>query len=223
MSLKYNHVDMTSEISPTMTNRSLVETSIGVIRRPQTYRNLLYLVLAFPLGLLYFTVLTSGIALGIGLVITLVGIPLLLAVVVGSRYLVAFERWLADRLLDIDLSYREPLPRTEEEGLWPRIRAVLSARATWLGLVYLYARFALGLASFVLVTVSLALAFTLVTAPLHYTDPALGLSIAGFEIDTFEEAVLSVPLGLVAGLVSLHLFNAAAWLSAQVVTVFLGE
>ena len=75
---------------------------LGVVARGQTYKNLLYLFLAFPLGMLYFIFLTTGFALGVGLSMVVIGLGILLVMLVGVRALGAFERKLANRLLDAD-------------------------------------------------------------------------------------------------------------------------
>ena len=49
----------------------------GVVTNPQSYLNIVYLLLAFPLGTFYFVFLVTGLSLGAGLSITLLGIPLL--------------------------------------------------------------------------------------------------------------------------------------------------
>lgn len=74
----------------------------GVPFQPQTYLNLLYLLLAFPLGLAYFIFAAVGLSLGVGLAVLVVGIPILLLVVLSALGIAAFELWLADRLLDSD-------------------------------------------------------------------------------------------------------------------------
>jgi hypothetical protein len=56
--------------------RSLANRIFGVGFRRETCANLVYLLARFPLGIVYFTVLLTGLSLGIGL------IPL----VVDSRY-----------------------------------------------------------------------------------------------------------------------------------------
>src|SRR5438309_5628057 len=57
----------------------------GVVILPQTYLNLTYLLLAFPLGTAYFILLVTGFSLGLGLMVTLVGVPVLLATLVAAR------------------------------------------------------------------------------------------------------------------------------------------
>ena len=194
---------------------AFVGRSLDVVVQRQTYRNLLNLLLVLPLGLLYFSVLTTGFLLGLGLIVALVGIPLLLTLFVGSRYLVAFERWLAVRLLDLDIPAPEVAPPGKADKLWPRERSLVFARSTWAGIGFLYARFVLGLVSFPLVSILLGASIVLVTAPLHYTSPDVGLVIAGVRIDTLEEAIVAVPVGLIAGVCSLHILDAAARLSGR--------
>lgn len=48
----------------------------GVVAEPRSYLNIVYLLLAFPLGTFYFVFLVTGLSLGFGLIITLVGIPI---------------------------------------------------------------------------------------------------------------------------------------------------
>ncbi len=52
-------------------------TFFGVIARPQSYINIFYLLLAFPLGIAYFVFLVTGISVGASLIIIWVGIPIL--------------------------------------------------------------------------------------------------------------------------------------------------
>ena len=47
--------------------RSWLARFVGVVARPQTWLNLLYLLLAFPLGLAYFIVLVVGVRTGAAL------------------------------------------------------------------------------------------------------------------------------------------------------------
>lgn len=59
--------------------------------REQTYRNLLYLALAFPLGLAYFVGFVTGTALGVGLFITWVGLPILALTLAATTAVAGFE------------------------------------------------------------------------------------------------------------------------------------
>ena len=78
--------------------------------RLQTYANLLYLALAFPLGLAYFIFLTVGLPLGYALTVIWVGIPILGLVFAGSWWMSALERRLAIGLLGAEVPPMAPPP-----------------------------------------------------------------------------------------------------------------
>lgn len=203
-------------------DQSLLSQTLGSVICPQTYRNLLYLLLTLPLGILYFVLLTTGLALGIGLVITLLGIPLLIAVVVGSRRLASFERGLANELLGLTIQAPDDVDTGAEDDIWSRARARLLARSTWMGLCYLFVKLPIGIASFALVVTALTISFGLLTAPLTYSRIEPGLQLGVWTVNTFPEAIVAVPIGIVALGGTAYVFNQAARLFGRITTVFLG-
>ena len=114
-------------------NKNSAETPavkfFGVVARGQSYLNIIYLLLALPLGIGYFTFVVTGISVGVGLVIVWVGIPILLLVLAGWYGLVAFERLLAIWLLRVDVPSMEREP-PDEKGLWARLKATLICSRT---------------------------------------------------------------------------------------------
>ena len=92
-----------------------MRTSVGFLNfqavvNGQTYLNILYHLISFPLGLFYFIFLVTGISLGLGLLIVWIGVPLLIGVLAASRGLSAFERLLSVNMLGSDIA---PRPLTE--------------------------------------------------------------------------------------------------------------
>lgn len=75
----------------------------GVPFRGQTYWNLAYLLLAFPLGIAYFVVFTVGLALGVSLAILLVGFLVLGVTLLFALALAGFERLLTNWLLRTEI------------------------------------------------------------------------------------------------------------------------
>ena len=71
-------------IVPTDTLRGVGRRVLGAPLRTRTYCHLLYLVLAAPLGVVYGVGLVTGTAVGVGLLVTWVGLPILLATVAGA-------------------------------------------------------------------------------------------------------------------------------------------
>ena len=66
---------------------ALATRLFGVGFRRETYANLAYLLARFPLGIAYFTVLITGLSLGVGLVPIVVGIPILAGVLALGGYI----------------------------------------------------------------------------------------------------------------------------------------
>jgi len=198
----------------------------GVIIRPQTYLNLLYLLLAFPLGLFYFTFLIIGLTAGIPLIILWVGL-LILALVYAVWYgLIYFERQMAIGLLREQIP---PVSRQDLSGktLWQQFTATLSNPVTWKGLVYLFAKFPLGLFSFVMLVTLLAVSLSLVGMPFYYPtihfDLDLGRWAPILTVDTLGEALVGSLVGIFATLISLHILNGIAWVSGKFARVMLGN
>ncbi|WP_255190710.1 sensor domain-containing protein [Natronobeatus ordinarius] len=225
---------------------------VGVAARRQTYYNLLYLLLTFPLGVAYFTFLVTGFVTSGVLIILLVGIPMLLVVLFLVNELSAAERGLAAVLLDVDIPASEP-PRDLRERAW---RLVFSP-GTWLGVVYLFSKFVIGVVTFVLLVFGLTFTYALVTAPFHYQDATVGIYLAGpiefvpefvyqhdgWTIDVVSPVTISIAegelvsvyadslaaalvisgIGVVVGLGILHLFNGLAWLYGKYTEVMLSR
>jgi hypothetical protein len=202
-----------------------VSDILGVVVEGQTYRNLLYLLLAFPLGLVYYVFLVTGFALGLALSVLLVGLGILLGVAIAVRSLAAFERRLANSLLGTDIPAPDDV-ETEGKGFVGTGKAYLQAASTWRGLGFVFLKFWLGIASFVLLLTFLGTALELLLLPL-YPGGALNVQINNWEVaQTFQtstQRLLAVPVGAALALLALHVLNAFASASASVATSLLGQ
>jgi len=166
------------------------------------YRGLTHHLLGLPLGIVYFVWLVSSIATGLGLVITLIGIPVLTAVLATIRPLLGVERGLANTLLDARVA---PAPLTAGgEGLIGRAKAYWTDSASWRGIAYLLGRSVVGLGTFIVAVVAFSTALYLVAAPV--IAPLDTMEFGFWRPDTVLEGLAVLPLGLIALL-------AAAWIS----------
>src|SRR4029077_19498759 len=84
----------------------------------RTWKETLYLLLSLPVGIVTFSVLVTGLATGAGLLITLLGIPIIWLTFVLARGLADLERMRARTLLDADVP-RLYLP--DAQGWWKRL------------------------------------------------------------------------------------------------------
>ena len=195
---------------------------VGVVAEAQTYRNLLYLLLAFPLGMAYFIFLTVGISLGVGLAVLGVGLAILFGTLLGVRVLGSFERSLANRLLGTDLD--SPDDVESADGVVGTVQAYLQASSTWRALGFVFLKFWLGILSFVLLLTFLGAAVEFLLLPV-FPDGAINLQIGDWEpaksLTTTAEQALAVPAGAVLGIIALHLLNAVARVNASIAEALL--
>lgn len=201
----------------------------GVVARGQTYLNLLYLLLAFPLGLLYFVTLVVGFSLGFSLLILLVGIVILLIMLAVWIAFGAFERQLAIWLLREDIPPMTPRRLREQPGesavSWDGFVAYLGNPATWTSLVYLFAKLPLGIISFTALVGAVTLTGLFLTAPLTYSfvQPEVYFTWNSvWVIDTLGDALLAFLIGIPLLFISLHVLNGLAWVSGKFAKIMLG-
>jgi len=203
---------------------------VGVSTRPQTYRNLLYLALAFPLGLAYVLVLATGFSLGAGLAITVIGVPILLATLAAARLLANVEAELANRLLGVDAASAS---LDTSGGVLAVAKRLATEPRTWLGVGYLAGKFAFGITAFAALTTALSVSASLLAAPLTYSSAyhvgvRFGTLSAGpFEsgtlvVDSLPEAAGVALAGAAVALISLHLLNGLARASGVAAEALLG-
>jgi hypothetical protein len=189
----------------------------GVVADPQSYLNILYLLLSFPLGTIYFVFLVTGLSLGFGMIITLFGIPILLLVLGGSLVLCDFERMVAIAML------KEQIPPASSQptsgGWWPRLKACLLNRRTWTGVLYLLLKFPVGTATFTIAVTLVSVTGALLTAPIYYSFVDMNWSV--WTIDTLWEASLLTLIGIPLLFISLHLMNGAAFVSGRLARAML--
>jgi hypothetical protein len=155
-----------------------------------------YLILGLPLGIASFTVAVTGVSLAGGLLITLVGIPILLATLVAARGFASIERARAALVLG------QPVPgaerRWKRDGAWETTKAVIGDPAAWRNLLWSVVLMPIGIATFTVAVTAWATALGLLTSPLWYwslpedndTIPLLDSSAPGW-------SVLRVAIGLV--------------------------
>ena len=63
--------------------RPVFDAAWRLVRDRRTYLRIFYLLLAFPLGTLYFVVIVTGLSTGVGLAIVMIGFPILLVTLLG--------------------------------------------------------------------------------------------------------------------------------------------
>jgi signal transduction histidine kinase len=185
--------------------------------RPQTWLNLLYLLIGLPLGVAYFVVLVVGISVGAALAVVLIGLLILLATLAATRGMAAVERGAARALLGVQIAPpadRRDLPRLKRIGRW------LRDPVTWKSLIFVALKFPLGVATFALVAASGFVSLVFLFAPLIVL--VTPVTVFGWIVESPLQALPLTVAGVPAVLLSLNLYNGLAWLWALFARLMLG-
>jgi hypothetical protein len=191
--------------------------------RPRTYGNLLYLLLAFPLGVAYFVFLSVGLIAGFGLTLVWIGIPLLALVFAGTWAFAAFERQAAIHLLGAEVPPMSPPPTGEARTAWQRAGDFFSNPVTWKGMGFLLLKFPLGIVSFAATVMLLSVSIAFLFAPLFWEAGFFEIDMVTFHADSLAAAWLFSLLGVGLVFLSLNLLNALGWVWRGTATLLLGS
>ena len=200
----------------------------GVAFRFQTYRNLIYLALAFPLGLFYFLGVAIGFSFGVGLFITWIGLPILVVTIAGATVIAGFEAELARRLLGVDVPLPEVLRETSVEritdpegGFLAGLKRLLVAPTTWSSVLLVLLKFGFGILAFVALVTAGSIGASMLVAPIFYDNPYVTYQFGAFTIDTFPQALAVFAGGVLLAFSALHLLNALARLGGLLTAALL--
>lgn len=214
--------------------------------RPQTYRNLCYLVLMFPLGLAYCVLFSVVVPLGVSLAVVLVGVPILVLLLAVAVKLAGVERILIGSLLGVEIPSAPDEPR---RGLWNRTKRLVTDTRTWKAVAYLLSEFVYGTVVFSLLWWIVATAGSFLLAPLYYSrspvavfspiptrrftldllfgwdNLLVGLTttfeLGSWRVETLPGALLVACLGVLLLLCSFPLWNALARLWGRYARIML--
>ncbi len=158
---------------PAPKRRSLPGRFFGVLVDPRTYGALFYMLLSLATGIVYFTVVTTGLSLSLGLLILIIGVPLLVLFLGLIRVLSLVEGRIVEVLLGERMP-RRPLYTQRSKGWLQRIGDMFTDGRTWTAMLYFVLMLPLGIAYFTTAVTGLATSFAMVAAPisvwLGFTD-----------------------------------------------------
>ncbi len=145
--------------------RSPIGRFFGVVIDPSAYGALFYALLALATGIIYFTIVSTGLSLTFGLAILIIGIPFALVFLAVVRAISLAEGRMVEGLLGVRMPRR---PRTlgVQGNLWTRIKSWLADYRTWTTMLYMVLQLPLGIIYFTIMVTSLALSAAIVALPI---------------------------------------------------------
>lgn len=144
--------------------RSWLGRFFGVYIDPRAWGAVLFMLIAFVTGIIYFVWGVTGLSLSISLLILIIGIPFAILFLLSVRGLALLEGRLVEALLGIRMPRRASFSHEGMQWL-ERLKALLTDKATWLMLVYMLIQFVLGTVYFTVIVTVLSFSLALIAAP----------------------------------------------------------
>ncbi|MET8828740.1 sensor domain-containing protein [Streptomyces sp. NPDC004610] len=187
----------------------------------RAWREFLYVLLSLPISIALFTYAVTMFALGVGLLVTFLGIPVLAGTLAGSRGLGALERVRARGLLRLEVAAPEPL-RARKGGAMGWMWAALKDGASWRALLYSVLQLPWAVFSFSVALTVWVTGWSLVTYPLWFWVLPVYGGQDGIQLygDDTHQVYLDNPFEIaVTGAVGLLFVLAAPWIVRALTTV----
>ncbi|GAA4905672.1 sensor histidine kinase [Streptomyces coeruleoprunus] len=198
----------------------------------RTWRELCHLLLSLPLSIVYFSLAITAVALGAGLLVTFVGIPVLAAGLAMCRGFGVVERARARALLGARVRDPEPVRAKPGSGLPGRVGAVLKSGVSWRHFLYAVVHMPWAVFAFTVAVVFWTTGWSLFTYPLwRWTLPVYvgvdGIQLYGDRthrvvLDSATELAVTCGIGLVVVLVTPWVLRALTAVDRGLVAGLLG-
>ncbi|MDH6623801.1 signal transduction histidine kinase [Streptomyces sp. LBL] len=122
-----------------------------------TWKEIAHLLANLPMALIGFVYVVTVLSAGVGLTVTVIGLPLLATGLMGARQLGRLERARARALLGVRVDEPSPLPlgRRKGGGFFQRLWMGLADPVGWRTMLYDFVRLPWGILTFVLTLTSL--------------------------------------------------------------------
>ncbi|MEU7100011.1 sensor domain-containing protein [Streptomyces longwoodensis] len=133
----------------------------------RSWREFAYVLTSLPISIVLFTYAVTMVALGAGLLVTFLGVPVLAAALAGCRGFGTLERARARGLLRLEVAEPEPL-RPRGRGMFAWMGAVLKSGTSWRHLLYSVLQLPWSTFSFVVAVNFWVYGWALLTYPLWF-------------------------------------------------------
>ncbi|MWV46147.1 hypothetical protein GRF59_21225 [Paenibacillus sp. HJL G12] len=160
-----------------------------VLFNPKTYTTILYLLLSLPLGILYFTVAVTGLALSIGLTPIFIGIPLFFGVAKLLNGIVSFEQNMIRQILGLPTPpVSHSYNRRSEAGQnwWMQMVRGFDGGLFIRNLLLVLLRFVTGIVFFVIMVTVIALGLGFIALPVVHI-----ILMNEMQLDILENSLFS--------------------------------
>jgi len=146
-------------------DRPFMNRFVGILVEPRAWAALLYFILSLGTGITYFTWTVTGISVSLGLIVLIIGLPLMALFLLSVRGLSIVEGSIVQGLLGVRMPRRPPYSGPQLT-LWVRFKNLIKDRYTWLSIIYMLIMLPLGITYFTLFVTLISVSFYLLARPL---------------------------------------------------------
>jgi len=164
----------------------------GVFSDSRAYLSLFYMLLTLVTGIIYFTVVVTGLSLSAGLAILIIGFPFFLAFIGIARVLALGEGRLLEAITGERMP-RRPVHPGARTGFWARVGEMLKDPRTWTTLAYLLLMLPVGIFYFVVAITGISIGVALIAGPFLVMAQHLGWDFND-GISVMQPEFLAAPL-----------------------------
>lgn len=214
----------------------------GVLFDPRTYGAILYMLLALPLGIAYFTFVTVGLSLSVGLMILIIGVFIAIAFFAMTRGISLVEGFITGALLGAKVPHREDddmddvVEFAESDGedeqnsksrLWSATKRMFTDLRTYSSMIYMALMMPLGVGYFTIAVTGFVTSIAFMLAPFgslisdHVTvmdvsvdEPEILIQLSEFANSPVGLIVVAL-VGFVLFFTMLHVSRGIGWMHAR--------
>jgi hypothetical protein len=189
-------------------SRGWIQKFFGAYGESRNWTCLLLMLMSLVTGVMYFSIVVTGLTVSLGLSILIIGLPVFIGFIGLTRILALVEGRLVEAMTGERMPRRV---RPPQAGGWTeRLAAMLKDRRTWTTMAYQLLALPLGVVSFAIAVIFIALGIGLVGGGTVELLQTLGLKIPGEGLQWADE-----PLAL--GMVGATLLSIGAMMAGLVV------
>ena len=151
--------------SGSLYQRSPASRFFSIVYDPRAWGALLYSIISLITGVIYFTWVTTGLYLSVGLLVLIVGLPIAFLFLLSFRGIALVEGRIVEGLLGVRMP-RRPIFTDRSLNWWKQLQVLVKTGRTWLTILYMVLMMPLGIIYFTLAITGLAISLDCIAVPI---------------------------------------------------------
>ncbi len=190
-------------------NRPFYARFFGVVLEPRAWGAFFYLLFSLATGIFYFTWVTTGMSMSLGLLVLIIGLPFTGLFILSVRGLALVEGRIVEALLGVRMP-RRPVFQERNRGWWQYFKTLVSDKHTWLSIVYMLLQLPLGIFYFTVLITLISVSLFGIAIPilqLGFDIPVAYINGVSYYLSAWL-LPLVVIIGVLLGVAIMHLAKA---------------